>query len=119
VQASAGEPLLIRLGEIHQFEVSRGQKSRWLMGLGIGFVGGAAIGAVVGYTTDPEGNDLPPEGAAVIVGGLGAAVGGLLGTIIGSTIKSDRWEEVPLDRLRVGIATHRDGRLGIGLSLKF
>ena len=34
-------------------------------------------------------------------------------------IKTDRWEAVPLDRLRVGLAPQRDGRLMLGFSAGF
>ncbi len=32
---------------------------------------------------------------------------------------ADRWQEVPLDRLRVSVAPQRDGRFGLGLSVRF
>ncbi len=34
---------------------------------------------------------------------LGVA-GAVLGNVIGKSIESERWEEVPLDRLRVGLS---------------
>jgi hypothetical protein len=44
----------------------------------------------------------------------------LLGVIIGGFIwKTDRWEEVPLDRLRVSFGPQRDGRFGFGASVRF
>ena len=42
---------------------------------------------------------------AVVMGGFGAGVG----AITGAFIKTDRWKEVPLDRVRVSIAPKRDG----------
>ena len=59
-----------------------------------------------------------PDGAAIglLVGG---AAGALVGAGVGLLIKSDRWEEVPLDRLRVSFAPQRDGRFGLGLLVRF
>jgi len=34
-------------------------------------------------------------------------------------IKIDRWEEVPLDQLRVSFVPQLDGRFGFGLSVRF
>jgi hypothetical protein len=39
--------------------------------------------------------------------------------MVGGSIKTDRWREVPLDRLRVGFAPQRDGRFGLGASVRF
>jgi hypothetical protein len=50
---------------------------------------------------------------------IGGAAGALLGAGVGSLIKSDRWEEVPLDQLRVSLGPRCDGRFGLGLSVRF
>ena len=50
---------------------------------------------------------------------LGAGVGGALGGITGYFIKTDRWEEIPLDRLRVSLAPERDGGFALGFSVGF
>jgi hypothetical protein len=55
-------------------------------------------------------------GAGFVVGGLGGA---LIGALIGSASKTDRWQEVPLDRLRVSLGPQRDGRFGLGASVRF
>ena len=36
-----------------------------------------------------------------------------------ASIKTDRWEEVPLDRLRVSFAPQRDARFALGFSVSF
>ena len=54
--------------------------------------------------------------AGLLVGG---AVGALVGATVGALIKTDRWEEVPLDALRVSVAPQRDGRFGLGASVRF
>jgi len=42
----------------------------------------------------------------------------VVGAITGAFIKTDRWEEVPLDRLQVSFAPQRDG-FAVGLSVAF
>lgn len=78
-------------------------------------------GAVLGATAPSEGDLACTERAECI--GVGAAVvgafGGLVGLGVGALIKTERWEEVPLDQLRLSPVPQRDGRLGIGLALKF
>ena len=51
-------------------------------------------------------------------GPVGGGLGLLFGTIVGLAVKSDRWEEVPLDRLRVSFAPGRD-RVSFGFSFAF
>ena len=48
----------------------------------------------------------------------GAVVGTLLGLMVGRVIMTDRWREVPLDRVRVSFGPQRDGRLGVGASVR-
>ncbi len=59
----------------------------------------------------------------VVDASWGSVIGGVLGTafggLIGLQIQTDRWEEVPLDRLRVGFAPRQDGSLALGLSVRF
>ena len=45
----------------------------------------------------------------------GAGIGGL----IGAFVKTDRWEAVPLDQLRVSVVPQRGGRFALGLSISF
>jgi len=60
-------------------------------------------------------------GALLAVGSIvgGTLVGWALGTAIGHVIGPDIWEPVPTDRLRVGIAPHLAGGIGIGISVAF
>ena len=43
----------------------------------------------------------------------------LTGAVIGALIKTDRWEEIPRDRVSLSVASQRDGRFGLGLSVRF
>jgi hypothetical protein len=53
---------------------------------------------------------------AALSGGL---PGGLLGLGIGSLIRTDRWEEVPLQRLRAYLIPHVRGGVALAFSLAF
>jgi hypothetical protein len=103
---------------ITRMEVSRGQKSRWLAGLGLGFLGGAAAGAAVGYHlgSGSSGDLFGPEASAIIVAIPGALGGALIGVVIGSVIKVDRWQVVP--RVTVGRLDPADFHVQFLVSLR-
>ena len=42
-----------------------------------------------------------------------------VGAITGALIKTDHWEDVPLDRVRVSFGPQRDGRFALGASVRF
>ena len=119
----SGDTLQVALASLGMVEVSRGQKSRVGKGALIGVLVGVGLGAGVGFAVgkgleDDNVCDCHPAGMAV--GGLGVgALGALIGAGVGAATKSDRWEEVPLDQLRVSFVPQRDGRFGLGLSLRF
>jgi len=109
---------------VTRIEVSRGRRSDPWPSAGIGVLLAAVAGGVVGYDKcysnepgwgpDPD----PPDCTALYVLGAGVA-GGVLGWAIGDKlIKTERWEEVPLDRLRVSLVPRRDG-FGLRASIAF
>ena len=107
------------MASVTRLDVSRGQKSHGRNGAAIGFPAGAVLAFAycqVGDKTGCEvlGNDAT-LGIALIFGGVGV----LVGAIVGHAIKTDRWEEVPLERLRVSLAPQRDGRFALGFSVRF
>ena len=85
-----------------KLEASRGQKSRVGRGAGIGFLVGAGLGAGVGFAFGKGLEDAhlcDCHTVMMAVGGLGVgALGALLGAAAGAGSKTERWEEVPLDR---------------------
>ena len=106
-----GERLTLVAGSITKLEVSNGQKTHALVGLGIGAVVGAVFGAVwCGSATC----DQTAKAAAIF-----ALPGALIGVLVGAAIKTEKWEEVSLDQLRVSFVPQRDGRFGLGLSVAF
>ena len=116
------DTLTVARASITRLEVQRGRKTNartgaWIGALSLGLAGvGLGIGVCV-QRIECEGD----EWSAVIgvLGGVGALGGGLIGLGVGALIKTERWEEVPLDRLRVSFAPQRAGRFGLGLSVRF
>jgi hypothetical protein len=110
------------LSDVTKLEVWRGQRSMAGRGALVGFVGGAALGAIIGYSMgDSEGlcTIACTAGQKAAWGaGIGGGAGVLGGLLIGALSKTDKWEEVPLGRLRVSIAPTRGG-FGIGTRIAF
>ena len=123
VMESNGDTVAVPLDIVTGLDVSWGQKSRTLKGAGIGSLVGGAAGLATAAIACAIAGDCYDDSLTGLVyayfGGLGAVVGALTGAIIGSTIDVDRWVDVPLERLRVSLGPQRDGRLGLGLSVRF
>jgi len=106
---------------VTRLAMHRGQRSAWASGLVYGFMGGALMGGVLGLASgdDPPGwfsmTAGEKAGAGVVVFGVLGGVGGL---VIGALTKSDKWEHVPLDRLRVSVVPTRRG-FGLGARIAF
>ncbi len=126
---SNGDTLSVPVDLVTRLDVRRGRKTNTGKGAGIGFLLGGVVGAVIGYASYEEcvpqgwfsciGPNFGP-GLVALVGGLvGGLGGGSVGAVIGTAIETDRWQEVPLDRLRVSLGPQRDGRLGLGASARF
>jgi hypothetical protein len=88
------------------------------VGAVLGFVAFAGLGFVIGSSVDC-GSDCPPEQGGAIAAGVAAIPGALIGALVGSSIKADRWDEVPLDRLRLSVVARRDRRFAFGVSVSF
>jgi hypothetical protein len=113
--------LAIPLASVTRLELSMPGGSRAgqgaLTGLAIGGVGGAIVAG-----TACAGDQLLEDAAVgcALVGAVFFGAGGaLVGAIIGAMTTGTRWEEVPLDRLRLQVAPQRDGRFGLWLSVRF
>jgi hypothetical protein len=114
------------LSDVWRLDVSRGRKSAWAAGLGIGVVAGALTGALLGAVSGNQEQGLfngclflcsageKAAAGAAVLGGLG----GLIGVVIGANTRKDMWWEVPLDRLRVSVVPTYRG-VGLGASFTF
>ncbi len=122
-----GDQLTIPREVVTRLEVSRGRKSNVGKGAAFGFLGGAGLGALLGAVVGASAQrgdfcqrDSGCAGEYALIGGAAFGVlGAGIGAIVGAASKTDRWEEVPLDRLSVGFAPQRDGRFALGLSVRF
>lgn len=114
------------LASVTRLDVYAGRQGHARRGAGIGFLAGVSVGGVIGYfyCTAGTGDCLDSssdQGAELqLIGPLaiGAVAGTLLGAAVGALIKTDKWEQVPLDRLRVSVVPTRSG-FGIGASFAF
>ncbi len=107
------------LASVTRLDVSRGQKSNTSLGLFIGFATGAFGAVVYCKTLDVSGCKLFDDDLTPLVALVSAGVGALVGGIVGHNIKTDLWEEVPLERLSVSLTPQRDGRFALGFSVRF
>ena len=110
----------LSLASLTRLEMSQGRRSHAGLGAGIGLLVGAGVRAVIGsgchavVVPVSSGVGCIAVGAAVI-GGAGA----LVGAVTGALVRTERWAEVPLDRLRVSFTSDRGGALTIRASLRF
>lgn len=105
---------VVSLAGVASLERSTGRGSK----LGTGLAVGAFLGLVAGVSAGLLEGDDPPGfmsysagDKALLYGLSGAGLGGLVGMVIGSTIKSDHWQVVPLRPMPGGV--------GSGLSIRF
>jgi len=114
----------VPLASVTRLDVHQGRKGNvgkgtiigTLVGLPTGFALGVFYQQACSHASDIGETCLPLIPIGVVAVGL---AGALVGGTIGSLIKTDRWEEVPLDRLRVSLGPQRDGRFGFGASVRF
>ena len=140
VVQSNGDTLSVPVDDlVTGLDVSRGWKRHTGEGVGYGLVLGLVAGGFVGaltYEPPPPPPPPPCEGwfcgsgfgpdidlgwvpRMFIGAGIGAGIGAVAGALVGFAIKTEQWEEAPLDRIRVSFAPQRDGRFGLGASVRF
>jgi hypothetical protein len=122
----------VPLASVTNVQSSRGRKSQAWRGALIGLLAGGTFGAFVGAATYEECVQRPgweglfdcymyPESAsqAAAMGGLTLGLlGAGIGALIGASTKTDRWQDISLDRVRMSVVPRR-GRFTLGLSMAF
>ena len=113
VPAGAGavtRRLALPVGAVSEFEVSRGVHRDVLAGALIGTVVGSVVGLVALCTRVHDclghGSADAPVGPSLGLFGASVAGGLLIGGTVGAFVRSEHWEEIPLDQEHAG----RDAR---------
>jgi hypothetical protein len=117
-----GETATFSLARISGLEVSGGRKGHVAAGVGLGFLAGVGIGALLGAVFAPESASNSEEGTYPYVGigaVIGAGAGMLLGGVVGGAHKSDRWEAVPSSRWQLSTLPTGPGGFSLALSVRF
>jgi hypothetical protein len=110
VQGEAGAAqLAISVAAVSRLELRSGRKNRRLLGTGIGFLTGTALGAASGIINDDRAM------SALVL----AVPGSFVGLIVGSVLKTDRWEEAVPAHILVGGLWQREARVRLAVSFSF
>ena len=102
-------PVRIPVASIERLEVARGRRTMAGEGAVVGGFAGAVLGGVaavaLGRALCENASGCGPSAEGVLAGvGLVGAAGAAVGALTGLAIKTDRWERVPVDRVRVNIS---------------
>ncbi len=91
--------------EIDRLEASLGTASNAGKGLLMGLGVGAGVGAVSGFLlcAGDRCDDDADVTAVALLGASGAAAGAIVGLIVGSSSAAERWREIPVSELQVGM----------------
>lgn len=118
---SAQVAIRVFIPSITQLELVTGRESHWLKGIGVSVITGLVVGAGMGALAGAgdECSELPcGAGVGAIAGGIaGGLIGIPVGVIVGGLWRTDRWQEVSLDGLRISATRDLDG--GVGLAIWF
>lgn len=117
-------PVPVRWSSLRQIELYRGQQSLAGRGARIGALSFGIPWAALSYYGWAWANNecfsnCPGRAAlaGVVVLGVGAGAG--VGALIGSFVKTERWDRVDLPPIRVSLAPQRGGGLAVAFSLRF
>ena len=112
--------LAIPLASVTRLELGMPGGSQAGQGALYGFIIGVFGGSIVGFAACENDSYVDVTSACALAGAVIFGAGGaLVGAIVGAMISNTRWEEVPLDRVRVSLGPQRDGRFGFGASVRF
>ena len=84
-----------------------------------GFLGGAALGAIIGASSSKQ-MDLPTENAALLGAGVLGQLGLLAGAVWGAlSDPGERWQTISLDKIDFSIILHGDAGMMLTASIDF
>ena len=112
IRVGGDGPLTLDLASLSKFEVHRGQRRGVPEGAAIGLLGGGVLSGLF-LASFCGGDNLCQTDEYVRAFAYIALPTALVGAVIGSFTTIDRWEEVPLDSVRLGFG---DGD-GLGVTL--
>ena len=114
--------LVIPTASVTRLSIREGTRGHFWAGAGIGLLGGALIGGLIGSTTefciDSCTREQAQQGAIVAGVILGAPAGFLVGGAIGALSRSDRWRLVSSNNQRISVAP-RLSALGFTVDVRF
>jgi hypothetical protein len=129
LQPIGGRPVVVPQEGLRSLEEFAGRRSHTALGLLIGAIGGTLLGGMTGTVARGE---CPENASGTSTGGSvtefcgtravltltagGLVSGGVIGAIIGTLVKKNRWRSVPFDRYWLRLDPP-DSRLWFGLSL--
>jgi hypothetical protein len=97
--------LTFAVDEITESEVSVGEKSHWKTGALIGAGAGVGVGAATVALFHTAGYEESFTGASAVVIGTTGVVGAGIGSLVGMTVRSERWESFSLEhQVRIGLS---------------
>jgi hypothetical protein len=112
--ANGAERRLDRSG-LHSLAAARGHKRHAWQGAAIGLVSMALMGGLAVAGNCEADSECAASAGALVFGVFGSVVG----AGVGALIKSDRWQEAPVSRIRFGLAPMPGGGVRARLSLSF
>jgi hypothetical protein len=122
------DTLVLALADLQRLELARSGR-RTLQGARIG----ASVGITIGYfagvssygecvpqvTLDCLGYPMTASDQGFVWGCLGAGAGAIVGALLGTTMRREKWEDVTFRQPAISVRPLRGGGLGMGLALHF
>jgi hypothetical protein len=116
--ANPDAPKSFQLQEVSRLDESKGRGSNWKWGAGIGALSGLALAAAYCNSGSGEFSGCETD-EAYGIGAFFIGIGAGLGAGIGALIHTERWENVPLDKLQVSVAPLPGRGVGVAFNLRF
>lgn len=120
IATDGGGVLLVPASTFDHYEISRGSRSSFGRGLGLGALFGTVGGVVMGLAGADENSWVCNTACSAVAGGVVfGALGALAGGIIGANSHHERWEAADAGSPRVVVRAHGGSGVEVGLSLRW